>query len=125
MFYRHKKTGIIYNRTSFSHWHGVIIHTFTPLKNKGYDTKDKIEGLSKIKGIGEKAAKIIEAERKENGKYKDYDDVLDRMEQYGRIVNKRVLEILYTEGAIDFNKTRYFSRCEKYNSALYGRANNS
>lgn len=83
------------------------------------------EGLSKIKGVGEKAAKIIEAERKENGNYKDYDDFLDRMEQYGRIVNKRVLEILYTEGAIDFNKTRYFSRCEKYNSALYGRANNS
>ena len=43
MFYRHKKTGIIYNRPSFSHWHGVIIHTFTPLNNKGYDTKDKIE----------------------------------------------------------------------------------
>lgn len=81
------------------------------------------EGLSKIKGVGEKAAKIIEMERKENGDYEDYDDFLDRMEQYGSIVNKRVLEILYTEGAIDFNKKRYFNRCYKYNSALYGRAN--
>ena len=43
MFYRHKKTGIIYNRPSYSHIRGVITHTFTPLKNKGYDTKDKIE----------------------------------------------------------------------------------
>ena len=43
MFYRHKETGIIYECLSYSHRHGVITHTFTPLKNKGYDIKDKIE----------------------------------------------------------------------------------
>ena len=43
MFYKHKKTGIIYDHPSYSHIRGVITYTFTPLKNKGYGTKDKIE----------------------------------------------------------------------------------
>lgn len=79
------------------------------------------EGMSTLKNVGLKAAQVIEEERKKNGKYLDYDDFLDRMESYKRIVNKRVLEVLKTEGALEFDKKIYFGRCQKYNSSLYSR----
>ena len=79
------------------------------------------EGTSTIKNVGLKAAQYIEEERNKNGKFKDYDDFYDRMEPYRRVVNKRVLEALKESGALEFDKKIYFGRCQKYNSALYGR----
>lgn len=79
------------------------------------------EGTFTIKNVGLKAAQYIEEERNKNGKFKDYDDFYDRMEPYRRVVNKRVLEALKESGALEFDKKIYFGRCQKYNSALYGR----
>lgn len=77
------------------------------------------QGLSIIKGIGEKAASAIEEERKENGHFKSYDDFYDRCK--GRTVTKRVIDILEEQGALEFSKKKYYSRIIKYNSALLGR----
>lgn len=77
------------------------------------------QGLSIIKGIGEKAAEAIEHERKEHGVFRDYDDFYDRCK--GRTVTTRVINILKEQGALEFNKRRYLSRVVKYNSSLLGR----
>lgn len=77
------------------------------------------QGLSIIKGVGEKAAQIIEEERKTNGVFKDYDDFYDRCK--GGSVNKRVIDILEEQGALEFNKKKYLKRVVKYNSALLAR----
>lgn len=76
------------------------------------------QGLSIIKGIGEKAAEAIEEERK-NGIFKDYDDFYDRCK--GRAVTSRVIEILKEQGALEFKKQKYLSRVVKYNSTLMAR----
>lgn len=78
------------------------------------------KGLAEIKGIGEKAAQFIVDERKKNGIFRDYDDFYDRC--VGRVVNKKVLNILFEQGAIEFNKKQYIKRVTAYNSALYSRA---
>lgn len=78
------------------------------------------QGLSSIKGVGEVAAKAIIEERKENGIFTSYDNFLDRIQ--GKKVNKRVLELLIEQGALEFKKKIYISRVKKYNSALYARA---
>ena len=80
------------------------------------------EGTSTIKNVGLKAAQLIEEERIKNGKFKYYDDFLDRIEPNKRVINKRVIEALKENGALEFNKKIYFNRCQKYNSSLYGRA---
>lgn len=77
------------------------------------------QGLSIIKGVGEKAAEYIENERRKNGAFKDYDDFYDRCK--GREVTVRVINILKEQGALEFNKKKYFSRVVKYNSSLLGR----
>ena len=77
------------------------------------------QGLSIIKGVGEKASIVIEEERKKNGVFKDFDDFYDRCK--GRTVTTRVINILKEQGALEFNKKRYLSRVVKYNSALLGR----
>lgn len=77
------------------------------------------QGLSIIKGVGEKAAETIEQERKAHGVFKDYDDFYDRCK--GRTVTSRVIDILSEQGALEFNKRRYLSRVVKYNSSLLGR----
>ena len=69
---------------------------FTPVGNKIRF------GLAGIKGVGELAAKRIIEEREKNGPYKDFDDLLLRVD--GRAVNKRVLENLAATGAFDFSK---------------------
>lgn len=76
------------------------------------------QGLSIIKGIGEKAAEAIEEERKK-GVFKDYDDFYDRCK--GRAVTSRVIEILKEQGALEFKKQKYLSRVVKYNSTLMAR----
>lgn len=77
------------------------------------------EGLSSIKGVGEKAALFIEEERKKNGVFKSYDDFYDRCKS--RVVTSRVIQILKEEGALEFNKQAYVKRVTKYNAALYAR----
>lgn len=78
------------------------------------------KGLSEIKGIGEKAAQFIVEERQKNGIFRNYDEFYDRCA--GRVVNKKVLNILLEQGAIDFNKKQYIKRVTAYNTALYSRA---
>lgn len=79
------------------------------------------EGLSSIKGVGEKAAAAIEAERRANGVFTSYDDFYDRCKS--RTVTSRVIQILKEQGALEFNKKTYISRIVKYNSTLYAKSN--
>lgn len=74
------------------------------------------EGLSSIKGVGEKAAAAIEAERKANGVFRSYDDFYDRCKS--RVVTSRVVQLLKDYGALEFNKKTYINRVVKYNSTL-------
>lgn len=80
------------------------------------------QGLSDIKGVGEKAAEEINVERKKNGIFISYDDFYDRCA--GRVVNKGVIKTLKEQGALEFNKKTYIGRVTKYNSSLYSRAMN-
>ena len=73
-------------------------------------------GLSEIKGVGEKAAVEIVAERINNGIFTSFDDFYDRCKS--RVVNERVIRIIREFGASEFNKKTYISRVTKYNSAL-------
>lgn len=76
-------------------------------------------GLSEIKGVGEKAANEIVAERKRNGIFTSYDDFYDRCKS--RVVNERVIKLIKEFGASEFNKNVYISRVTKYNSSLMAR----
>lgn len=78
------------------------------------------QGLSELKGIGEKAAQFICEERRKNGVFVSFDDFYDRC--VGRVVNKKVLNILIEQGALEFNKKTYIKRTTAYNVALYSRA---
>ena len=80
------------------------------------------QGLAEINGVGDKAAKEILEERKNNGIFRSYDDFYDRCK--GRVVNSRVVKILEECGALEFNKNTYLKRVTKYNSALYSRSSN-
>lgn len=83
------------------------------------DGEDVIQqGLSIIKGIGEKAAEAIGEERRK-GVFKSYDDFYDRCK--GRSVTKGVIKTLKEQGALEFNKNKYMSRVVKYNSTLMAR----
>lgn len=79
-----------------------------------------MEGLRSIKGVGEKAAAAIEAERKKNGKYTSVENLKSRIEK--RILNARVLRVLEESGALEFDKKKYFKRVEKYNTNILARA---
>ena len=78
------------------------------------------EGLTNIKGVGEKAAEAIAQERMANGIFRNFDDFYDRCK--GRVVNKRVIDLLVDSGATDMRKKRYIRKTTLYNQALYGRA---
>lgn len=78
------------------------------------------QGLSEIKGVGEKAANEILEERKKNGIFVSYDDFYDRCKS--RVVTTRVISILKEQGALEFNKKTYLKRVVKYNSSLYSRS---
>jgi DNA polymerase-3 subunit alpha len=77
-------------------------------------------GLSEIKGVGEKAAAEIVAERKRGGVFTSYDNFYDRCKS--RVVTTRVISILQEYGALEFSKKKYIGRVTKYNSALYARS---
>lgn len=79
------------------------------------------QGLSDIKGVGEKAASYIFDERKKNGIFTSFDNFYDRCKS--RTVTSRVISILKEQGALEFNKKTYLNRVTKYNSALYSRVN--
>ncbi len=76
-------------------------------------------GLSEIKGVGEKAACEIVAEREANGIFRSYDDFYDRCKS--RVVNEKVIRLLREYGATEFRKNIYINRVTKYNSSLLGR----
>ena len=78
------------------------------------------QGLSEIKGVGEKAAAYIVEERKKNGIFISYDDFYDRCKS--RLVTTRVISILKEQGALEFSKKKYVNRVTKYNATLYARA---
>lgn len=78
------------------------------------------EGLSSIKGIGEKAANFIIEERKRNGIFTSYDNFYDRCK--GRAVTTKVISLLDEAGALNFNKKKYLQRVTKYNSTLYAKS---
>lgn len=77
-------------------------------------------GLSSIKGVGEKAAKAIENERKKNGIFTSYDNFYDRCKS--QAVNAGTIKALKQEGALEFDKKIYLRRVIKLNSALVSRA---
>lgn len=77
------------------------------------------EGLVSIKNVGLKAAQIIEEERRANGNYTCFEDFIGRLPK--RTVNKRVVDALLENGALEFNRKTYIKRVTKYNSALYTR----
>lgn len=79
------------------------------------------QGLTDIKGVGEKAALAILQERERNGYFKNFDDFYDRCVET-KLINKKVYELLSDYGAIEFKKSRYIDRIKKYNSALYARS---
>ena len=75
------------------------------------------EGMRALKGVGQKAADYIEAERKAHGVFKSFDDFYDRCKS--RTVTSKVINILKESGALEFNKKTYIKRVIKYNSSLY------
>jgi DNA polymerase-3 subunit alpha len=77
------------------------------------------QGLSNIKGVGEKAASVIEKEREKNGKYKSKDDFLERTKFKGSPVNVGVIRVLEESGALVFDKKTYFKRVQSWNSTMY------
>jgi DNA polymerase-3 subunit alpha len=77
------------------------------------------QGLYKIKGVGEKAAKYIVDERNENGNFTSYEDFEARCRS--RAVHKGVLSKLLDSGALEFDKRTYINRVVKYNSAMLAR----
>lgn len=77
------------------------------------------EGLCNIDFVGEKVAIEIENERKKNGDFKSYADLVNRIPK--RMLNNRVLNALENAGAIEFDRNKYLSRVELYNMSLYGR----
>lgn len=78
------------------------------------------KGLCDIKGIGEKAADVIVKEREQNGIFTSWDNFYDRC--HCSAVNKRVLNLLQEQGAVEFKKKVYIKRVTAYNVALYSRA---
>lgn len=80
-----------------------------------YDGENVIQqGLSIIKGVGEKAGEEIQKERELHGEFIDYDDFYDRCKS--RAVTTRVINILQECGALEFNEKKYINRVIKYNS---------
>ena len=74
------------------------------LSYKKFFAKDGkiIFGLSGIKNLGINFISAIEASRKANGKFKNFKDFLERIEEYdSRALNKKGLESLIKAGAFD------------------------
>jgi DNA polymerase-3 subunit alpha len=82
---------------------------------------DKIRfGMAGIKGVGEQAAEKIIEERDKNGPFKDFEEMVARVD--GRAINKRVLEHLVKTGAFDFSGAPRKKLFDNIDSALAGAA---
>jgi DNA polymerase-3 subunit alpha len=68
-------------------------------KFKPTSATEMLYGLGAVKGTGQAAIELIEAERTENGPYKDLFDFCNRLDL--RKVNRRVVESLIRAGAFD------------------------
>jgi DNA polymerase-3 subunit alpha len=77
-------------------------------------------GLAGIKGVGEQAAQKIIEERDRNGPYRDFEDMVRRID--GRAINKRVLEHLVKTGAFDYTGAPRKKLFDSIDSALAGAA---
>jgi len=77
-------------------------------------------GLAGIKGVGEQAAQKIIEEREKNGPYRDFDDLVQRVD--GRAINKRVLEHLAKTGAFDYSGASRKKLVDGIDAALAGAA---
>ena len=106
-----KSGGIIFT----PHVNGTALYSLQLYKGE----KVIVQGLSSIKGVGEKAAFSIEEERIKNGPYTDIDNFEDRLPK--RIVNSRVVTALKAAGALKFNKNEYLKVVMKYNKGLVTR----
>ena len=62
-------------------------------------------GFTSIKGVGQKAADAIVAERRAHGVFKSFDDFYDRCK--AGPVNSRVIDLLIENGATELDKKRY------------------
>lgn len=74
------------------------LENFTPVVN----TKDEGAirfGMAAVKGVGDAATQNIIKERKENGRYQDFVNFINRIDL--RTVNRRVMECLIQTGAFD------------------------
>jgi DNA polymerase III subunit alpha len=82
---------------------------------------DKIRfGMAGIKGVGEQAADKIIEERDKNGPFKDFEDMVKRVD--GRAINKRVLEHLVKTGAFDYSGASRKKLFDGIDAALAGAA---
>ena len=72
---------------------------FTPLKSDNDNLSSIRFGLSAVKGVGDVAGKIIVEERTQNGPFRSFTDLVERVD--GKSVNKRVLECLVKSGGFD------------------------
>lgn len=77
---------------------------FTAVKNEESNEEFIRFGLNAIKNVGEHVVEVIIAERKENGKYKDIFDFLERITD--KDLNKKSLESLIKSGAFDHRGER-------------------
>lgn len=82
------------------------MHVLPPDVNESYpgfavvpDTKNIRWGLAAIKNFGEEVARVLVAERKENGEFIDLADFLSRVSSHS--MNKKALEALVKAGALD------------------------
>jgi DNA polymerase-3 subunit alpha len=94
-----------------------------------YDTISRLQGdkfiwqgLISLPNVGEKAAQAIEEEKYRGGKYFTEEEFLGRVPK--RTVNKRVLEVLKTNGALEFDQKKYFSRVMQFNSIMKNKTYN-
>ncbi len=94
---------------------------FTPILDAKAPGGGKIRfGLAAVKGVGEQAAQRIIEERDLNGPYRDFEDLVRRVD--GRAINKRVLEHLTKTGAFDFSGASRKKLFDGIDSAIAGAA---
>ena len=102
------------------------------VNGKAYDSITKLdgekviqEGLTSIKGVGEKAALVIES----MGQFIDYPDFEEKFEELPkekrRCITKKVIKLLKDSGAFEFNDKVFLKKVERYNSYLYGKEFNN
>lgn len=72
---------------------------FTPVADEKTGENKILFGLASIKGVGAAATQPIIEERERNGPYKDFKDLVSRVDS--KTVNKRVLDNLIKTGAFD------------------------